>query len=61
MAQARSARAINRWEKTRIRNLQYGPRNEVSKIFIITLRLIGRAEKEIFKVSGPYSIVRPAN
>ena len=41
--------------KTRIRNLQYGPRNEVSKIFIISLRLIGRAEKEIFKVSGPYS------
>ena len=46
--------------KTRIRNLQYGPRNEVSKIFIISLRLIGRAEKEIFKVSGPYSKVRPA-
>ena len=26
IAQARSARAINRWEKTRIRNLQYGPK-----------------------------------
>ena len=26
--------------------------NEVSKIFIVSLRLIGRAEKEIFKVSG---------
>ena len=26
MAQARSARAINRRGKTRIRNLQYGPR-----------------------------------
>ena len=25
MAQARSARAINRWKKTRIPNLQYGP------------------------------------
>ena len=34
--------------------------NEVSKIFIIPLRLIGRAEKEIFKVSGPYRKVRPA-
>ena len=26
MAKARSARAINRWEKTRMRNLQYGPK-----------------------------------
>ena len=26
MAQGRSARTINRWEKTRIRNLQYGPK-----------------------------------
>ena len=26
MAQARGARAINRWTKTRIRNLQYGPK-----------------------------------
>ena len=34
--------------------------NEVSKIFIISLRLIGHAEKEIFKVSGPYSKVQPA-
>ena len=33
--------------------------NEVSKIFIISLRLIGCAEKEIFKVSWPYSKVRP--
>ena len=45
---ARSARAINQWEKTRIRNLQYGTdrENEVSKIFIISLRLIRRAGKE---------------
>ena len=34
--------------------------NEVSKIFIISLKLIGYAEKEILKVSGPYSKVRPA-
>ena len=34
--------------------------NEVSKIFIISLRLIGHAEKEIFNISGPYSKVRPA-
>ena len=26
MAQARGARTINRWKKTRIRNLQYGPK-----------------------------------
>ena len=26
MAQARSARAISRWKRTRIRNLQYGPK-----------------------------------
>ena len=29
MAQARSARAINQREKTRIRNLQYGPRTRL--------------------------------
>ena len=34
--------------------------NKVNKIFIISLRLIGRAEKEIYKVSGPYSKVRSA-
>ena len=49
---------LNRREKTRIRNLQYRTdadrENEVSKIFIISLRLIGRAEKQIFKVSGLY-------
>ena len=38
--------AINQREKTRIRNLQYGPRNSVSKIFIISLRLIRCAGKE---------------
>ena len=27
----------NRWEKTRIRNLQYGPKNEANKMFIIWL------------------------
>ena len=52
--------AINQREKTRIHNLQYRPRNEVSKIFIISLRLIGRAGKESFKFSGPYSEIRPA-
>ena len=34
--------------------------NEDSKIFIISLRLIGRAGKETFKVSGRYSKVWPA-
>ena len=28
------ARAINRWKKTRIRNLQFGPKNEANKLFI---------------------------
>ena len=60
MAQARSARAINRREKTRSVTYSTDRENEVSKIFIISLRLIGREENEIFKVSGPYSKVRPA-
>ena len=30
-------RAINRWKKTRIRNLQYGSKNEANKMFIIWL------------------------
>ena len=34
--------------------------NEVNKIFIISLRLIGRAGKETFKLSGSYSEIRPA-
>ena len=34
--------------------------NEVSKIFIISLRLIRRAEKETFKFSRPYSRMRLA-
>ena len=34
--------------------------NEVSEIFIISLRLIGRAGKETFKYSGPCSRIRPA-
>ena len=33
--------------------------NELGKIFIKTLRLIGRAGKEAFKLSGPYSEIRP--
>ena len=45
MAQVPSARAINRSGKTRVRNLQYEPRNEVSKMFIISLYLeIERAQ-----------------
>ena len=60
MAQARSARAINLREKRGSVTYSTDRENEVSKIFIISLRLIGRAEKEIFKVSGPYSKVRPA-
>ena len=37
MAQARSMRAINRWKKKRICNLQYGPKNEANKMFIMWL------------------------
>ena len=33
--------------------------NEVSKIVILPLRLIGRAEKKLFKFSGPYNEIRP--
>ena len=32
----------------------------VSKIFIISLKLIGRAGRETFKFSGPYSEILPA-
>ena len=46
MAQARSARAINQREKTRIRNLSKDRENSVSKIFIISLRLIRHVGKE---------------
>ena len=34
--------------------------NKVSKIFIISRRLIQRARKETLKFSGPYSEIRPA-
>ena len=37
MVQARSARAIIRWEKTRIRNLQYRPRKRGQWRFILSL------------------------
>ena len=40
MAQARSARAINQREKTRIRKLQYRPRK------LLFMKLIRRAGKE---------------
>ena len=60
MEQARSARAINRREKRGSVTDSTDRENEVIKIFTISLRLMGRAEKEIFKVSGPYSNVRPA-
>ena len=50
MAQARSARAINQREKTRILNLKYDRENEVSKIFIISLRLTGARARKLVKV-----------
>ena len=46
MAQARSARAINQWEKRGSVTYSTDRENEVSKIFIISLRLIRRAGKE---------------
>ena len=47
MAQTRSARAINPWEKKRGSVTYHTDReNEVSKISIISLRLIGHAGKE---------------
>ena len=39
---------------------QYGLRNKVSKIFIISQKLIGRAEKETFKFDRPYTEIQPA-
>ena len=60
MAQARSARAINQREETRMAVTYSTDReNEVSKIFAISLRLIGRTGKKPFKFSGPYSKIRP--
>ena len=55
MAQARSARAINQREKTSTVTYIMDRENEVSKIFVISLRLIGRAGKEQLSKSGPYS------
>ena len=40
-------------EKTRTCNLQYRPRNKVSKIFIISLRLIRHVErKQLSNLAG---------
>ena len=45
--------AINRRRKTRVRNLQYEPRNEVSKIFIIFLYVeIERAKTRFLDLAG---------
>ena len=60
MAKARSARAINQWEKRGSVTYSTDRENEVSKIFIISLRLIRRVEKETFKFSWLYSRVRSA-
>ena len=46
MAQARSARAINQREKRGSVTYSTDRENSVSKIFIISLRLIRRAGKE---------------
>ena len=48
MAQERSARAINQREKTYSTDRE----NEVSKTFIISLTLIGGAEKKLSKLAG---------
>ena len=61
MSQLRSARAINQRKKRGSVTYSTDPENEVSKIFIMSLRLIGRAGKETFKFSGLYSGIRPAN
>lgn len=48
--------AIKQHEKKRIHNFQYGRRNEVSKIFIISLRLIwGALERNLLEsIIGEY-------
>ena len=55
-------RAINQLQgkSEGIRNLQYGLRKEVTKIFTISLRLIKCLGKDAFNFSGPYSEIRPA-
>ena len=53
MAKARSARTLNQREKTRSVTHSTDRDNEVSKIFIISLRLN-------FLIYGPYSEIRPA-
>ena len=52
MAQARSVRAINRREKRGSVTYSTDRENEVSKIFIISLRLIGLAKKKVSKLAG---------
>ena len=54
------ARVINQREKRGSVTYSTDRENEVSKILIISLRLIGRAGKETFKFSGPYSGIQPA-
>ena len=58
MAQTQSARAINQRGKTKKRgsvNYSTDRENEVSKIFIISLRLIRRAGKETSQSQAEFS------
>ena len=53
MAQVQSAQAINQWEKQGSVTYSTDRENEVCKIFIISLRLIGCAGKEqLSKLAG---------
>ena len=58
MAHVQSTLAINQREKRGSVTYMYSTDREyeVSKIFIIFLRLIGRTVKETFKVSGLYVV-----
>ena len=55
-----AVQAINQWEKQGSVTYSMDRENEVSKIHIISLRLIRQVKKKTFKFSGWYSRIWPA-
>ena len=60
MAQTRNAWAINQQEKRGLVTYSTDQENEVTKIFVISLRLIGRTGKEQLSNLAKYSEIWPA-
>ena len=58
--QALRARAINRWEKTRIRNLQYGPKTRLIRGIYVSMfkNNIYTYMQWIYKMKGEKHILR---